>query len=73
MTNDQLRALSGKHAWDPSVLTDLGVPADVVMKMIAAGPRAVPDRPRLSLDGRRRGSPTTLYVWGPDIPALLGR
>jgi hypothetical protein len=69
---DTVRTLAGKHAWDPTVLIDLGIPAETVMTMIADGPRAVPERPRLNLDGRRRGDRTTCYVWGPDIPVFLG-
>ncbi|MGE0363039.1 MAG: hypothetical protein AB7R67_20160 [Vicinamibacterales bacterium] len=58
-------------AWAPEAIVEAGVPAAQVRTLLADGPRAVPERPRLSVDGRRRGEPTTRYVWGPDLRVLL--
>jgi hypothetical protein len=61
-------------AWAPEALVDAGVvPADRVRFLIADGPRAVPERPRLSATGRKRGESTRHYIWGPDLRFLLGQ
>lgn len=41
------------------------------LTLLVDGPAAVPVRPRLDLRTRRRGEPTTRYVWGPDATVLL--
>lgn len=68
-------ALSRLHlrddAYTPNALVDAGVPADLVRALIADGPRAVPERARESMTGRKRSQPTVHYVWGPDARRLL--
>jgi hypothetical protein len=58
-------------AYTPGALIEAGVPAALVRTLIADGPRAVPERARESVTGRRRSEPTTHYVWGPDARRLL--
>lgn len=58
-------------AWAPEALIAAGVPAARVRQLLADGPRAVPERPRLSVTGRRRADATTRYVWGLDLGFLL--
>lgn len=58
-------------AYTPGALIDAGVPADLVRTLIADGPRAVPERAREAMTGRKRSQPTTNYVWGPDARRLL--
>lgn len=58
-------------AYAPGALVDAGVPPLLVRTLLASGPRAVPERPRLSCTGRRRADFTTQYVWGPDARVLL--
>jgi len=61
-----------KKAYAPEALVEAGVPASLVRTLVADGPRAIPERPFLSLHGRKREkAPTTYYVWGPDAAALL--
>lgn len=49
-----------------------GIPADVARRAMADGPRATPQRARVSLDGRKRTEPTIHYVWGPDLAFVTG-
>lgn len=49
---------------------EAGIPASVAQRAVADGPRATPQRARLSLHGRKRTEPTTCYVWGPDLRFL---
>lgn len=73
MTNELLNKLSRKLAWTPDALIDAGIPADQVSKMIASGPRATPERPRVSVNGwKREREATRYYIWGPDIRFHLG-
>lgn len=72
MDTATLKALSKPVAWDPDVLVQAGVPAEQVRVMLASGPRALPEQARTSLTGPGRTDPTTRYVWGPDVPFLLG-
>lgn len=58
--------------WAPEALVAAGLPAETVRRCLADGPRAVPERPRLSTTGRKRGPATTRYVWGPDLRFLTG-
>lgn len=65
-------ALSLKaDAYAPEALIDAGIPPRIVRCLMADGPKAVPERPRLSLSGRKRGHLTTAHVWGPDALVLL--
>jgi hypothetical protein len=59
-------------AWSPSVLIEAGIPGEVVRTWIADGPRAVPMRARLSLEGRKRTELTTNYIWSADLRFLGG-
>lgn len=73
LNTSQLAVLSQRVAWDPEALVAYGIPAEVVRTMVADGTRAVPESPRKAVGERRhRGERTTRYVWGPDIPFLLG-
>lgn len=59
-------------AYTPDALIDAGLPAALVKRLLADGPRAVPERARVSVTGRARTTePTTHYVWGPDAMTLL--
>ena len=58
-------------AYTADALIEAGGPSAAARTLLADGPRAVLERPRLSLTGRRRGPPTTVYVWGPDAARLL--
>lgn len=58
-------------AYTPEALMDAGVDPMVVRTLLADGPRAVPERPLLSVKGRKRGLETMKYCWGPDAMALL--
>ncbi len=70
---DVLRKLTEPVAWTPDALVEVGIPAEIVNKMIAHGKRAVPERCRTVVGQKRKlTEPTTLYIWGPDIPFLLG-
>jgi hypothetical protein len=73
LSNEQLARIARKEAWTPEALIAFGLPRAVVYLMVAAGPKATPERARLSVTGRRRSEPTTCYIWGPDIPFHLGR
>lgn len=58
-------------AYTPDALLDAGLPAPLVKRLLADGPRAVPERARVSVTGRGRTTePTRHYVWGPDAAAL---
>lgn len=59
------------EAYTPNALIDAGLAADVVRTLIVDGPRAVPERARESLTGRKRTQPTVHHVWGCDARALL--
>ena len=72
MTTETVKALSAKKAWTPEALLACGVPQDQVMKMIADGKHARPERAFVAVGGRKRTHPTTLYIWGPDIRFHLG-
>lgn len=59
-------------AYTPDALIDAGLPAALVKRLMADGPRAVPERARVSVAGRKRTvEPTRHYVWGPDARTLL--
>lgn len=58
-------------AYSIGAVVEGGVPYAVARRLVADGPRAVPERPRLSIHGRKRGEPTREYVWGPDANTLL--
>jgi hypothetical protein len=60
-----------KDAYAPGALVEAGVPGHLVAKLVADDPQGRLERPRLALSGRRRGEPTSAYVWGPDALALL--
>lgn len=60
-----------KDAYSLDAVLESGIPRATAVKLLADGPRAVPERPRLSMHGRKRGEPTTHYVWGPDANTLL--
>lgn len=60
-----------RDAYTASALVEAGLDPALVARLLVDGPRAVPERPRLSLTGRKRGAPTTTYVWGPDADVLL--
>lgn len=59
-------------AWAPEALIEAGIESRAVRTWIADGPRAVPERARLSLRTRKRTEPTRTYVWGPDLRFLAG-
>lgn len=61
------KALTAPYAWAPEVLEEAGVLPEQIVTLFADGKRAVPERPRLSLVGRKRGDLTKRYVWGPDL------
>lgn len=58
-----------KDAYTLDAIMELGVPSDVARMLLAD--TSIPERPRLSLSGRKRAQPTTEYVWGPDAVQLL--
>lgn len=59
-------------AYTPDALVDAGLPAALVKRLMADGPRAVPERARVAVTGRKRTvEPTRHYVWGPDARTLL--
>lgn len=58
-------------AYTLDAVVQAGVPPQIARKLLADGPRAVSERPRLSISGRRRGELTQTYVWGPDAAVLL--
>lgn len=60
-----------KDAYTLDAVVEAGIPASVARTLLADGPHAVPERPRLSLHGRRRAPLTQAYVWGPDANTLL--
>lgn len=61
-----------KDAYTPEALMDAGVDPMVVRTLLADGPNAVPERPRLAVNGRKRAKEaTSKYVWGPDAMTLL--
>jgi hypothetical protein len=62
-----------KDAYTPEALVAAGYEPQSVKTWIADGARAVPQRARLSVTGRKRTlQPTTHYVWGPDVMGFLG-
>lgn len=58
-------------AYSLEAVVNAGVPAKVARALVVDGPRAVPERPRVSTSRRGRGPETTSYIWGPDANALL--
>jgi hypothetical protein len=60
-------------AWTPEALVAAGYTPEDVNRWLVDGPRAVPERARLSVTGRKRTpQPTRRYVWGPDLRFLAG-
>lgn len=69
-----MATLTRPIAWAPEALVEAGViTGEQARRFLADGKRAVPERPRLSVRGRKRGEKTTRYIWGPDLRFLLGR
>lgn len=60
------------EAWTIEACVEAGIPESVARRALADGPRATPQRARVSLHGRTRTAPTTRYVWGPDLRFLTG-
>ena len=59
-------------AYTPDALIDAGLPPALVQRLLADGPRAVPERARVSVTGRKRTpEPIRHYAWGPDVRTLL--
>ena len=58
-------------AYTVDAIIDAGVPPETARRIVADGPRAVPERPRISVRRRGRAPLTTSYIWGPDANALL--
>jgi hypothetical protein len=71
MTALQIAQRLQRAAYSPDALIDAGLSSDQARRLLADGPRAVPERPRVRLTGRRRGPPTSTYIWGPDAALLL--
>ena len=59
-----------KQAYTVGALVAAGVPATVAQTLVVAEGATI-ERPLLSLTGRKRGQPTSFYVWGPDAAWLL--
>jgi hypothetical protein len=59
-----------KDAYSLAALIDAGVPVAVARKLLVAQPSR-PERPRVSVTGRKRDPETTEYIWGPDASVLL--
>jgi hypothetical protein len=62
----------GKDAYTLEAVIEAGLTPEQARLCLADGPRAVPERARVSMTGRKRTEPTTRYVWGPDANWLLG-
>lgn len=61
-----------RDAYTVEAVIEAGVPATIARTLLATGPRAVPECPRLTAKGRQRAKrPTTFYIWGPDAESLL--
>ena len=61
-----------RAAYTQEALVNVGVDPRIVRTLLAAGPRAIPERALITLHGRRRtAEPIQEYVWGPDAAVLL--
>lgn len=56
-------------AYTVEAVIEAGVPPTVARTLVAD--TTIEERPRLSVTGRKRGEPTTHYVWGNDANVLL--
>ena len=59
-------------AYTLDAVVDAGVSPSIARTLLADGPNAKPERPRISTTKRGRAPLTTTYVWGPDANTLLG-